>query len=87
MEQLRQSEENYRGLFENATGAIEVHDLNGRIIAANRAFEKLTGYSGEELTKLDATRFLAPKDVKSGRGDTEERSFEETRWRASSSSR
>ena len=49
LEQLRQSEENYRGLFENATGAIEVHDLNGRIINANRAFEKLTGYSLEEL--------------------------------------
>ena len=64
LEQLRQSEESYRGLFENATGAIEVHDLSGRITAANRAFQKLTGYSGEELTKLDATRFLAPKDVK-----------------------
>jgi PAS domain S-box-containing protein len=64
LEQLRQSEENYRGLFENATGAIEVHDLNGRIVNANKAFEKLTGYSAEELRGLDVTKFLAPKDVK-----------------------
>ncbi|MGA2284975.1 MAG: PAS domain S-box protein [Dehalococcoidia bacterium] len=63
-EQLRQSEENYRGLFENATGAIEVHDLNGRITNANRAFERLTGYNLEELKKLDASHFLEPKDVK-----------------------
>jgi PAS domain S-box-containing protein len=64
LEQLRQSEESYRGLFENATGAIEVHDLNGKIVNANEAFEKLTGYSSEELKGLDATKFLAPKDVK-----------------------
>ena len=54
----------YRGLFENATGAIEVHDLNGKIVNANKAFEKLTGYSGEELKGLDVTKFLAPKDVR-----------------------
>ncbi len=64
LEQLRQSEESYRGLFENATGAIEVHDLNGRIVNANKAFEKLTGYGSEELQGLDVTKFLAPKDVK-----------------------
>jgi len=64
LEQLRQSEEGYRGLFENATGAIEVHDLNGKIVNANKAFEKLTGYDSEELQGLEVTKFLAPKDVK-----------------------
>ncbi len=70
-EQLRQSEENYRGLFENATGAIEVHDLNGRIINANRAFQKLTGYNLDELRELDASHFLTPKDVQGGRRHAE----------------
>ncbi|MBE3110561.1 MAG: PAS domain S-box protein, partial [Acidobacteria bacterium] len=64
LEQLRQSEESYRGLFENATGAIEVHDLNGRIVNANKAFENLTGYGSEELQGLEVTKFLAPKDVR-----------------------
>jgi PAS domain S-box-containing protein len=58
-EQLRQSEENYRGLFENATEAIFVHDLNGKIIAANRACEKLTGYAREEMARMDFSAFLS----------------------------
>jgi PAS domain S-box-containing protein len=58
-EQLRQSEENYRGLFENATEAIIVHNLDGRIIAANSACEKLTGYSRADMTRMDIDRLLS----------------------------
>jgi PAS domain S-box-containing protein len=58
-EQLRQSEENYRGLFENATEAIFVHDLNGRIIAVNRACGKLTGYPPAEMAGMDIGWFLS----------------------------
>ena len=57
-ERLRQSEESYRGLFENATEAIVVHDLQGAIIAANRAFEKLTGYSRGELEAMNIEELL-----------------------------
>jgi PAS domain S-box-containing protein len=60
--QLRQSEESYRGLFENATEAIFVHDLDGKIIAANSACEKLTGYTRAEMASMGIGRFL------SGRG-------------------
>jgi PAS domain S-box-containing protein len=56
--QLRQSEENYRGLFENATEAIFVYDLQGRIIAANRACGRLTGYTPAEMTGMGIGRFL-----------------------------
>jgi PAS domain S-box-containing protein len=58
-EQLRQSEESYRGLFENATEAIFVHDLDGKIIAANSACERLTGYTREEMARMDIGRFLS----------------------------
>jgi len=58
-EQLRQSEENYRGLFENATEAIFVHDLEGKIIAANRACGKLTGYTPGEMAGMGIGRFLS----------------------------
>jgi len=57
-EQLRESEESYRGLFENSTEAIIVHDLNGRIIAANRACEKLTGYARAEMAGMGVDRLL-----------------------------
>jgi PAS domain S-box-containing protein len=56
--QLRQSEENYRGLFENATEAIFVYDLQGRIVAANRACGKLTGYTPAEMVGMGIGRFL-----------------------------
>ena len=41
---LRQSEERYRELFENARDAIYVHDLEGNYISINRAAERLSGF-------------------------------------------
>ena len=49
-QQLRLSEERYRGLFENASEAILVCSTAGRIISVNKACEELTGYTQEELT-------------------------------------
>ncbi len=57
-EQLRVSERNYRALFEGANDAIWVHDMEGNIISANKASEKLTGYTVEELTRMNVTSFL-----------------------------
>jgi len=57
-EQLRISERNYRGLFEGANDAIWVHDLEGNIISVNKATEKLTGYTVEELAKMNVASFL-----------------------------
>ncbi len=46
---LRESEERYRELFENAKDAIYVHDLEGTYLSINRAAEKLSGYSRGEI--------------------------------------
>lgn len=62
-QRLAVSERNYRGLFENASDAIWVHDLSGNIIAANKATEKLTGYSVEELTKMNVKVFLSDESL------------------------
>jgi len=62
-EELRISEERYRELFENAHDAIWLHDLEGNIIAANRAAEKLTGYSVKELTKKNVRSFLSKENL------------------------
>ena len=48
-DQLRESEERYRELFENAKDAIYVHDLGGTYTAVNRAAEKLSGYTRDEV--------------------------------------
>ncbi len=49
-QQLRISEERYRGLFENSTDAIFICSTTARIISVNRACEQLTGYTLKELT-------------------------------------
>jgi len=57
--QLRQSEENFRGLFENATEPIFVYDLQGKIIAANRACAKLSGFAPAEMVGMGIGTFLS----------------------------
>ena len=53
------TEQNYRYLFENASDAMWVHDLEGNfIVANNKASEKLTGYPVEELIGLNVRTFL-----------------------------
>ncbi|MFC1929622.1 PAS domain S-box protein [Chloroflexota bacterium] len=56
--QLQQSEERYRALFEGAYDAIWMHDLDGNMLAANTACEKLTGYSIEELMKKNVCQIM-----------------------------
>lgn len=58
-QRLAVSEKNYRGLFENAHDAIWVHDLEGNYVVANRASEKVTGYSMAELMTLNVKVFLS----------------------------
>jgi len=67
-EQLRVSEERYRELFEKAHDAIWLHDLQGNIIAANKSFVTLTGYSLEELEKLKADDLITECRMDSVRG-------------------
>ena len=63
-QELRASEEKYRELFESAHDAIWLHDSEGNIIAANKAAEKLTGYSKEELAAMNIKSLLSDKNFK-----------------------
>jgi PAS domain S-box-containing protein len=58
-EQLRASEQRYRGLFENAHDAICLQDLEGHIVAANRSCIRLTGYSLEDLHNLKLVELIS----------------------------
>jgi PAS domain S-box-containing protein len=61
--ELRASEERYRQLFKNANDAIWMHDLDGNFITANRAAERLSGYSGEELGRMNVKSFLSEESL------------------------
>ena len=67
MDQLGQSEKHYRALFESAHDAIWVHDLVGNILSANTATEKLTGYSSQELSTMNARDFLSSEGLETAR--------------------
>lgn len=62
-QELKTSEERYRQLFENAHDGIWIHDLEGNFISANRATEIMTGYSREELYKLNVKSFLSAESL------------------------
>ncbi|HUR79126.1 MAG TPA: PAS domain S-box protein, partial [Thermoanaerobaculia bacterium] len=48
-DELRQSEERYRELFENANDIVYTHDLEGIVTSMNLAGERASGYTRDEL--------------------------------------
>jgi PAS domain S-box-containing protein len=58
---IRQSEERYRELFENANDIIYTHDLRGNFTSLNRSGERITGYSREEAMKMNVADVIAPE--------------------------
>jgi PAS domain S-box-containing protein len=56
---LRSSRESYEELFTNASDAIWVHDLDGKIVIANKACEKVSGYLPKELLGKNVAQFMS----------------------------
>jgi len=52
------TEQDYRYLFENASDAMWVHDMDGNFLDANRAFERLSGYALEKWGGINVIQFL-----------------------------
>jgi PAS domain S-box-containing protein len=60
---LRESEERYHELFENANDVIYTHDLAGNFTSINKAAEQVTGYTPDEALKINILSVLAPGSV------------------------
>lgn len=58
---IRDSEERYRELFENANDIIYTHDLAGNFTSLNRSGERLTGYTREEAALMNVSDVIAPE--------------------------
>jgi PAS domain S-box-containing protein len=58
---LRESEERYRELFENANDIVYTHDFSGRFTSLNKAGEEIRGYSREEALRMNAIDITPPE--------------------------
>ena len=63
-EKLRESEERYRSIFEGANDGIIACDLGtGKFLFVNKQMSALTGYTEQELLKLDVRDMHPPEDL------------------------
>jgi PAS domain S-box-containing protein len=62
-ETLRQSEERWRGTFENAAIGMAHVGLDGRWLTANQAICNITGYSFDELAGMTFAQITHPDDL------------------------
>jgi len=62
-QRLRESEERFRLLFEHAPVALHALDADGHLLRVNRAWEKLFGYTQEEVVGRWFGEFVAPSSV------------------------
>jgi PAS domain S-box-containing protein len=60
---LKQSEEKYRTLVEQASDAIFIADAQGRFITVNNSAQKLSLYTPEELMQMTFYDFVVAEDV------------------------
>jgi two-component system, sensor histidine kinase and response regulator len=58
---LRESEERYHDLFENANDIIYTHDLAGNYTSINKVCEKITGYTHDEALRMNLSQTIAPE--------------------------
>lgn len=66
-EALRESEERYRELFENANDLVYTHDLEGNFSSLNKAGELITGYTREEALALNISQVVVPEQLEHAR--------------------
>ena len=62
---LKESEEKYRGLFENSTDFVYTLDLKGNFTDVNKAAQHLTGYTKTELIGMN-NRDYTPREAHKG---------------------
>jgi PAS domain S-box-containing protein len=63
LEALRDSEERYRELFENASDIVYTTDLTGRLTSLNRVAEQIMGYSRDEALQINFGQLMDGKNI------------------------
>ncbi len=60
--ELARSEERWRSVFENSAIGVALTELHGRFIAANPVFQRMVGYTEEELQQLSFIDITVEED-------------------------
>ena len=60
---LRETEQRFRKIFEEAAIGMSLGDLSGRLLDVNPAFLKMLGYHKDEVVQKDFKDFLHPDDA------------------------
>jgi PAS domain S-box-containing protein len=68
---VKESEERYRELVENANDIVFTLDLEGNVTSVNKAVESITGYSQAELLGMNMSEFLTPGSTETAHHMTE----------------
>lgn len=55
------AEQQYRDLFEHASDIVFTLDLQGNFVSANRAAERMSGYTRDEIRRLNMAQVIAPE--------------------------
>ena len=69
---LRLSEAQFRGVFEDSALGITISDLEGYIINCNPAYQKMLGYSEDELRQMNFSALTHSEDIQKHVGLYEE---------------
>ncbi|MEO8217286.1 MAG: PAS domain S-box protein [Acidobacteriota bacterium] len=62
-ESLRQNEQRYRELVENANDIVYTYDLTGKITSINKAAERALGFTTDEFLRMTVTELVADTSV------------------------
>lgn len=65
--QVLRSEERWRSVFENSAVGVALTDLNGRFIATNLVYQKMLGYTEDELQQLTFLDLTHEENVEENR--------------------
>lgn len=60
--ELRQSEARFRAIFENVAIGVAIMSLERKPLAVNPVVEQITGYTAEEMLKIDPISLVIPED-------------------------
>jgi PAS domain S-box-containing protein len=76
---LKESEERYRDLVENANDMVYTMDLNGNLTSINKAAELITGYKRTDLLTKNLAEFITPESMETTRNMLERKLLGEER--------